>query len=220
MAGSTGRRLLVLATALGVTGTACLVVALTQQRTTPFVPLAVPVPAVAVPASVVPSTSPRAAAAARTAIAAPTRLTIPAIHVRSDLLTLGQAPDGTLETPPPGAHYDQAGWYRYSPRPGGVGPAVIVGHIDSKTGGPSVFFRLGELRPGDLVEVARADGSVAVFAVAAVRRFHKADFPTRLVYGNTDHAALRLITCGGPFDRATGHYTDNIVVSASLVRTR
>jgi sortase (surface protein transpeptidase) len=134
------------------------------------------------------------------------------------LLQLGQAADGTLAVPPPGPHYDQAGWYRYSPTPGALGPAVIVGHIDSARSGPSVFFRLGELRPHDTIEVARADGSVAVFGVDDVRRFRKTDFPTGLVYGNTDHAALRLITCGGPFDDGTGHYLDNVIVTASLLR--
>lgn len=94
---------------------------------------------------------------------------------------------------------------------------MIVGHVDSKRGGPSVFYRLGELRPRDQVRVVRDDGSVAVFAVEDVRRFSKSDFPTQLVYGNTDHAALRLITCGGPFDRGTGHYRDNVVVTASLL---
>jgi hypothetical protein len=79
-----------------------------------------------------------------------------------------------------------------------------------------VFFRLGDLTPHDTIEVTRADGSVASFVVEAVRRFHKSNFPTQLVYGNTDHATLRLITCGGPFDRSTGHYLDNVVVTASL----
>ncbi len=70
----------------------------------------------------------------------------------------------------------------------------------------------------DTVMITRADGSVAVFAVDQVRRYHKTAFPTQLVYGNTNHAALRLITCGGPIDPATGHYRDNIIVLASLVR--
>jgi sortase (surface protein transpeptidase) len=92
-----------------------------------------------------------------------------------------------------------------------------LGHVDSAAQGPSVFFNLGDLRPGDEVLVTRADGLVAVFSVDGVRRYPKDHFPTLLVYGNTDHAALRLITCGGSFDYATGHYVDNIVVFASLV---
>lgn len=148
---------------------------------------------------------------------APTSLVIPSIGVRTSLLRVGQAADGSIEVPPPGPTYDLAGWYRYSPTPGSLGPSVIVGHIDSAKNGPSVFFRLGELRPRDTVSVTRADGSVAVFAVDDVRRFRKRDFPTALVYGNTANAALRLITCGGPFDRTRGEYLDNIVVTASLV---
>lgn len=166
-------------------------------------------------------TRPRAPVARRTAVlpsSPPTALAIPAIGVAAALVRLGQAADGTIEVPAPGPGYDSPGWYRYSPTPGSLGPAVIVGHLDSARSGPSVFYRLGELRSGDAISVSRSDGTVAVFAVQEVRRFGKADFPTALVYGNTDHAALRLITCGGPFDRASGHYRDNIVVTASLVQ--
>jgi hypothetical protein len=212
------------AAALAVTGATCLVIAVTHQREARPVPMSAPMSAPeVVPADVIASRDPVPVPvkvpATDAPVATPMRVVIPAIGVGSDLLSLGQAADGSLAAPPPGPHYDQAGWYRYSPRPGAVGPAVIVGHIDSKSGGPSVFFRLGELRPHDRIDVTRADGTVAVFAVDDVRRFHKADFPTQLVYGNTDHAALRLITCGGPFDRTTGHYLDNVVVTASLVRT-
>ncbi len=148
---------------------------------------------------------------------APLALVIPAIGVRSPLLHLGQTPDGALEVPAPGPHYDDAGWYQYSPTPGSLGPAVIAGHVDSADSGPSVFFRLGSLHPHDAVLVTRADGTVATFTVDDVRRYHKAEFPAGVVYGDTNHAALRLITCGGSFDRASGHYLDNIVVLASLV---
>jgi sortase (surface protein transpeptidase) len=151
------------------------------------------------------------------AVSVPTLITIPAIGVRSPVLTLGQRRSGAMEVPQPGPHYDDAGWYRYSPTPGARGPAIVVGHVDSAASGPSVFARLGSLRPRDLVRVSRSDGSVAVFAVDSVRRYAKATFPTQLVYANTDQAALRLITCGGPFERASGHYRDNIVVLASLV---
>jgi sortase (surface protein transpeptidase) len=151
------------------------------------------------------------------AASVPVLITIPAIGVRSPVLALGQSRSGAMEVPPPGPHYDDAGWYRYSPTPGSVGPAVVVGHVDSAAHGPSVFARLGSLHPRDLVRITRADGSVAVFAIEAVRRYTKATFPTQLVYANTDKAALRLVTCGGPFERASGHYRDNIVVLASLV---
>jgi hypothetical protein len=146
----------------------------------------------------------------------PIGLTIAAIGVKTRLQRVGQAADGSLEVPAPGPTYDVPGWYRYSPTPGALGPSVIVGHVDSAAHGPSVFWRLGSLQAHDVVRVTRTDGSVAVFAIDDVRRFRKTRFPSRLVYGNTDHAALRLITCGGPLEG--GHYRDNIVVLASLVR--
>jgi hypothetical protein len=145
---------------------------------------------------------------------APTALEIASIGVQTTLVRVGLTRGGALQVPA-GSHYDQAAWYRYSPTPGSVGPAVIVGHIDSSRGA-SVFFRLGSMKPGDVVRVTRADHSVAVFEVDGVARYRKDQFPTKRVYGNTDHAALRLISCGGPFDRSSGHYRDNIVVSASL----
>jgi hypothetical protein len=149
----------------------------------------------------------------------PAALVIPAIGVQSPIHALGLDDDGALETPEPGPRYNHAAWYRHSPTPGAMGPAILLGHVDSATEGPSVFFRLGELTPGDRVLVTRDDDSVAVFRVDHVRRYAKADFPTNLVYRDIDHAGLRLVTCGGAFDSASGHYLDNIVVFASLMRS-
>jgi hypothetical protein len=145
----------------------------------------------------------------------PVRLDVPAIGVTSDLLELGLNPDGSAEVPPL-ARDSQAGWYRDSPTPGQVGPAVILGHVDSAEYGPAVFFRLGDLRPGDEVSVARADGTTGVFRVDRVESYRKDAFPTLEVYGNTDRPELRLITCGGEFDPASRNYLSNIVVYASL----
>lgn len=122
-----------------------------------------------------------------------------------------------MEVPLKGPHYDEAAWYEQSPTPGELGPSVIVGHIDSADNGPSMFFHLGELAVGDTVTVTRDDGTAAVFEVHAVRQYRKDSFPTVQVYGNTDHAALRLITCGGSFDQQTGHYRDNVVVFGRLI---
>lgn len=146
----------------------------------------------------------------------PSRLRIPSIGVSSSLQHLGQATDGSLEVPAPGPRYNDAAWYRHSPTPGELGPAILLGHVDSAAEGPSVFFRLGELKPGDGVVVERADGSTARFTVDEVKRYPKEKFPTDLVYGDIDHAGLRILTCGGAFDDSTGHYLDNIVVFASL----
>jgi sortase (surface protein transpeptidase) len=147
----------------------------------------------------------------------PVRLNIPAIDVHSAVQSVGLDDDNAIEVPAPGPHYNDAAWYKYSPTPGELGPAIIVGHVDSAAEGPSVFFDLGALRRGDKIAVTRQDGQVANFEVNEVRRFSKDGFPTQLVYGRTDHAALRLITCGGPFDEVAGHYVSNIVVFASLV---
>lgn len=146
----------------------------------------------------------------------PTHLAIPAIGVESDLLDLGLNADRSVAVPP----YEEdskAGWYTHSPTPGELGPAILLGHVRSAQYGPAVFFDLGALHRGDLVSVTRADRTVAVFQVDAVVDYPKDRFPTRAVYGNTDHAALRLITCGGGFDVDTGSYRNNIVAFASLV---
>lgn len=146
----------------------------------------------------------------------PVAIAIPAIGVHSEMQQVGLTAEHTLEVPAPGPHYNQPAWYKHSATPGAVGPAIIVGHVDSATDGPSVFFRLGALRPGDEVLVTRRDGTIVIFTVEAVRQFSKDDFPTQIVYGDTKQAALRLITCGGTFDRAKQSYLDNVVVFATL----
>ena len=144
----------------------------------------------------------------------PVGLDIPAIGVRSnDLVGLGRAKDGSMEVP---TDFGQPGWYTPGPTPGEYGPAVISGHVDSEKG-PAIFYRLGELKPGAKVKVSRKDGSVATFAIDKVARYAKAEFPTRLVYGTTKRAEIRLVTCGGAFDRTTGHYVDNIVAFGHLL---
>jgi len=148
--------------------------------------------------------------------AVPVELDIPAIGVRSALEQLGLNPDRSVQVPPL-ARDSHAGWYKYSPTPGQLGPSVILGHVDSAEYGPGVFFRLGALRPGDAVSVRRADRTVAVFRVERVVSYPKNQFPTLAVYGNTADAALRLITCGGRFNPSTRNYESNIVAYASLV---
>ena len=116
---------------------------------------------------------------------------------------------------PPLSQAQEAGWYRLGPAPGARGAAVIAGHVDT-TRGPAVFFRLGALRPGDLVRVRRQDETTATFRVDSVETVPKSAFPTAKVYGPVPYAGLRLITCGGPFDRRSGHYDDNFVVYGHL----
>jgi sortase (surface protein transpeptidase) len=145
-------------------------------------------------------------------IAEPVAVEIPAIGVAADVIDLGLNDDLTLEVP---SDFDVAGWYTGRPPPGAVGPAIIVGHVDSRDG-PAVFYRLRELAPGDEVLVRREDATTARFTVDRVEQHAKDDFPTAAVYGSTDEKALRLITCGGTFDRGRRSYDDNIVVFASL----
>jgi LPXTG-site transpeptidase (sortase) family protein len=140
----------------------------------------------------------------------PAALIIPSIGVQANLVDLGVTATGALQVP---ATTAVAGWYTGSPRPGAIGTAVIAGHIDSKAG-PGIFFHLSELRPGDRVYVRRADGTLALFRVTAVRSYAKDNFPTQAVYGPTPDAELRLITCGGTFDPTLRSYLSNTVVYA------
>ena len=170
-----------------------------------------PTPSVAAPGSVVPMD-----AAQPMARSAPVRVQIPAIGVDSALMQLGLRADGSLQVPPAGF---PAGWYSGAPTPGELGPAILAGHVDW-SGQPGVFSRLRELTPDAQVTVTRQDGSAAVFRVTQVNEYPKDKFPTSVVYGDLDHPGLRLITCGGSFDRQTRSYDDNIVAFADLVATR
>jgi sortase (surface protein transpeptidase) len=143
---------------------------------------------------------------------APSRLKIPALGVDSTLENLEMDGSGVLASP---KVYGEAGWFAGGTFPGDAGPAVLAGHVDSKTG-PAVFFRLHELRPGDTVDVQRGDGWLT-FRVTASEHYAKAQFPSARVYGPTPVPELRLITCGGTFDQSRHSYRDNLVVYAVLV---
>lgn len=149
----------------------------------------------------------------------PVSVDIPAIGVHSVLLRLGVKPDGTMQVPPLQRKPNAAAWYKYSVTPGQIGTSVIEGHVDNHQG-PAVFFRLGALRPGDLVNVRLADGVTAIFRVTGVRQYQKSKFPAETVYHKTRFAGLRLITCGGAFDYATSQYLSSTVVYAFLVASR
>ena len=157
------------------------------------------------------------AVAAVAAHVPPVEVAVPAIRVRSRLIGLRLNNDGTLQVP---ADYGVAGWYSDGPAPGDAGPpAVIVGHVDSQAG-PGIFYRLPEVRRGDVVLVRRADGSDVRFTVYATTSFAKASFPAEQVYAARPTPELRLITCTGAFDRRTGHYLDNRVVYARITPLR
>ena len=144
----------------------------------------------------------------------PTELRIDAIDASSTLVALGQNPDQTVAVPPV-TQPKQASWYKLGPTPGAAGPAVILGHVNGG-GQPGIFARLHEMKPGDQVKVSRADGKTALFTVTKLEQTPKSAFPTLAVYGDTDGAELRLVTCGGSFDRSKRSYVDNIIVYAAL----
>ncbi|MDF2706255.1 MAG: class sortase [Nonomuraea muscovyensis] len=142
----------------------------------------------------------------------PESIDIPSIDVEAPLMKLGRTDDGEVELPP----YEKpklAGWYTGSAVPGDKGASVIVGHVDTKTA-PAVFYKLKQVRKGDRVKVERSDGKVVTYRVDAVEQVHKDRFPLRRVYVED---GLKLVTCGGRFDRAKGEYVDNVIVYASRV---
>ncbi|MEU4241311.1 class F sortase [Actinoplanes sp. NPDC026619] len=143
---------------------------------------------------------------------APTRVVIPKLGVDVPLTGLGRQADGTMQVP---VDATTVGWYTGAPTPGALGPAVLAGHVDYKNK-PGTFHRLTDLKAGDAITVDRQDGSIAMFSVLKVERYAKNKFPSDAVYGAINRAGLRLITCGGHFDSAAGHYEDNIVVYADL----
>jgi LPXTG-site transpeptidase (sortase) family protein len=169
-------------------------------------------PAAAPTAPTTTAAPPTSAAALAHRSAPPARIRIPAIGVSAPVVRLGLKPDGTLEVP---SDFDDTGWYTGGPAPGETGPAVIAGHIDSHRG-PAVFYRLRELRRGDQVSVERADGSSVRFTVDGIAQYPKRAFPTEAVFGPSPDPILRLITCGGSFDRSQRSYRDNVVVTARL----
>jgi hypothetical protein len=144
----------------------------------------------------------------------PTHITIRSQNIDVDIIPVDRDSNGAIAMPPTLDWV--AGWYDLSPTPGELGPSVIVGHVDTYEG-ISVFWNLRYVLPGDSVAITRTDGNTANFTVTALQEYDQANFPTATVYGNTSDAELRIITCGGEFDTATGHYTQNTVVYAKLI---
>nr|WP_028930600.1 class F sortase [Pseudonocardia asaccharolytica] len=142
-------------------------------------------------------------------VADPVAVTIPAIGAHSSLIPLGVDPDGAAEVPP--VHTpEQAGWYEPGPEPGQPGPAVLLGHVNG-AGRPGIFARLHELRPGDDVTVDRADHTSITYRITRVEQLPKHDFPTAAVFGDQPETVIRLVTCGGTFDRTAGSYIDSVI---------
>jgi Sortase domain len=217
-----------LAGALAVLGATLMVTGAVAQQHAPAPPRdlgTVPAPGSLTPATTLSGHPERgqADAASSTPVlpwSVPVSLAIPAIGVRTKVIKLGLAANDTLQVPPvTPAGVQETGWFDLGPTPGQVGPAVVVGHVDSYQG-PGALFRLGALRPGDQIYVTRTDHTVAIFRVDAVDEYSKLSFPTQQVYGAISYAGLRVITCGGSFDAQTHHYLSNIVVYATLTGSR
>jgi sortase (surface protein transpeptidase) len=210
--------------ALAALGAMLLVTGVMAQETPPAPPRdlgTIPAPGSMAPVSSpsVASTPPTRSTPTALPRSQPVSLAIPAIGVRTNVIDLGLNSDRTLQVPPlTQVGVKEAGWYDLGPTPGQLGPAVIAGHVDSYQG-PGVFFRLGALRPGNLIDVTRADGTTAIFRVDAVAEYTKTAFPTQQVYGPVNYPGLRVITCGGAFDNQTHHYLSNIVIYATLTTT-
>ncbi|GAA3235322.1 class F sortase [Streptomyces sp. XM83C] len=147
----------------------------------------------------------------------PDRIRIPSIRVDAPLTGLGLTPAGSLDVPPAGEK-NLAGWYEAGTTPGERGTAIVAGHVDNAEG-PAVFYSLGALKRGAVIEVDRRDGGTAVFTVDAVEVYGVKDFPDEKVYGAAGRPELRVITCGGGYSRSTG-YQGNVVVFAHLTGSR
>jgi len=143
----------------------------------------------------------------------PVSLTIPAIGVNAQVIPLGLDAGGGVAIPPLSTPF-LTSWYDQGPAPGQDGPAVLLGHVDAADVGPAVFYKLGDLVPGDLVYVSRRDHRTAVFRVTAVAMYQEQNFPTKQVYGFTPDPTLRLITCGGDYDPQTHYYLDRTIAFA------
>ena len=172
-------------------------------------------PAVAAPlrppaeTPVAPSERPRRPPPRPQRVAAPTVIEVPSIEVRARIVPVGLNVDGSMEVP----DFGLAGWYELGPRPGQPGPAVVAAHVDSKAG-PDVFYRLHELRTGAVIRIRRADGSAQTWTVTSSEQTPKDELPVDRIWNDTRQQVLRLVTCGGTFDYATGSYEDNIIVYA------
>ncbi|MCK2238340.1 MULTISPECIES: class F sortase [unclassified Crossiella] len=172
-------------------------------------------PPPAAPAGSSASAPPEATEVAVLARSTPTRVRVPKIGADSSLVSLGLNKDQTVQVPPI-TQPMQAGWYDGAPTPGEKGPAIVLGHVDG-AGKPGIFYKLRDVAIGDEILIDRQDGKTVRFFVHETQQVAKKGFPTDRVYGDTDRPELRLITCGGVFDKGARSYQDNIIVYATMV---
>lgn len=207
-----GRLLLVGSAVAAIVSTACLTEAwhitrkplrLNRATLSRASPIALPVP-------ITSPTDPQATVGEYPPLEQPVRLVVPEVGLSAAVVPVGLSHDGSIALPIPSL----AGWYRWGPVPGAVGPAVLVGHVDSRSG-PAIFYRLSELRVGDTLTVTRADGSGTEFAINEITVVRKPNFPTNAIFAPTDQPELRLVTCIGEFDPRRHHYLDSLIVWAT-----
>ncbi|MEW2138552.1 class F sortase [Streptomyces sp. NPDC005409] len=156
------------------------------------------------------------AAHAPLAGALPQRVDVPSIGIQAPVVPRGLDKDGGIDPPP----YDSpgtVGWWDKGAQPGTAGAALMVGHVDTRSK-PAVFYGLSSAQPGDKIRVVRADGSVAEFTIEDVQVYERSAFDAHKAYGQRikGRAELRLVTCGGSYDKVAKQYTANVVVSAYL----
>jgi len=143
----------------------------------------------------------------------PIRIVIPAISTAADIIPVGVAKEGVMETPPA----RKAGWYKLGPAPGAPGPAVIIAHSFFNHE-RDVFYNLKRLQPGDEIQVYDGSGEVAVFVVDSKEEILKTELPTERIWNQTSEPVIRLVTCGGTFDPETRHFLSNVIVYGHLVQ--
>ncbi|KAB8186846.1 sortase [Nonomuraea phyllanthi] len=142
-------------------------------------------------------------------VSEPSRIRIPSIGVDARIVKVGLKANGDMETP----SFGRAGWYSKGPKPGEDGPAVVIAHVDSKTG-PDVFAKLKQVKKGAKIQITDKAGVTYEFVAQRSQQTAKTALPAKQIWGKTDGPALRLITCGGAFDKASGHYLSNVVLWA------
>ena len=168
-----------------------------------------------------PAAKPAAVALPTLPFSVPTHVDIPAVDLHADVITVDLSADGSIGTPPL-VNAKVAAWYDRSPTPGQAGSAILDAHVDSALMSDyrGAFFNLGLAKPGMEIDVTRADHSIAVFTIDEVQAALKADFPANEVYAATPYAGLRLITCGGAYDKTTHEYLGNTIVYAHMTVDR
>ncbi len=191
---------------------AALPVAAPPVTARPAIEPAVEQPVAEQSAAPAPAPDPVPAEPAPGAAGTPVRLQLPTLGIDSPVIPIGVTGSGELEIP---EDVDDIGWYRYGPAPGAVeGSAVLSGHVDSARQGPGPFARLGELAEGDILVVVDETGAARSFTVLAREAWPKSEVPLDRIFDRGGSGRLVLITCGGDFDADSGHYEDNIAITA------